>query len=239
MECPLDFFEHPGALRAPNATGSRASRPPPAGNPLSVLPRALRALVMNPPGAASRGADDSAELDLVRRLKAGSADAIGEVYDRHHEHVRAFARRLVGDAGAAEDLVHDVFVSLPRAISGFQGASSIRTFLISIAVNHARHHLRAAARRRAAMERLEVEPPGAPAPDPERCVARARLADALVRALDALPLDQRVAFVLCEVEERSSAEVAAIVGAPEGTVRTRVYHAKRKLREELSRGGFR
>lgn len=205
-----------------------------------MFSRVLNALTMSRPGGslgASREA--SGELDVVSRLKAGNAEAIGEVYDRHHEHVRAFARRLVGDATAAEDLVHDVFVSLPRAIGGFQGASSIRTFLLSIAVNHARHHLRAAARRRAAMERLKAEPPEPPAPDPERCVTRVRLADALVRALDALPLDQRAAFVLCEVEERSSTEAAEILGAPEGTVRTRVFHAKRKLREELSRGGFR
>ena len=196
---------------------------------------------MTPPGAASddRGREETGEQLLVRRLQAGSAEAIGEVYDRHHRHVRAFAQRLVGDAAAAEDLVHDVFVSLPQAIGRFQGASSLRTFLIAIAVNHARHHLRAAARRRAAMERFGEEPIGPGEPDPEHHLARARLAQALSRALDALPLDQRVAFVLCEVEERSSREVAEIVDAPEGTVRTRVFHARRKLREELERGGFR
>ena len=52
----------------------------------------------------------------------------------------------------------------------------------------------------------------------------------LTRALDDLPLDQRVAFVLCEVEERTSREVAEIVGVPEATVRTRLFHAKKKLR---------
>lgn len=203
--------------------------------------RVLRTLLMMPPGLLSGDRDDgeTPEAALVRRLKAGSPEAIGEAYDLHHEHVRAFARRLVGDADTAEDLVHEVFVSLPQAVARFQAASSLRTFLISIAVNHARHHLRAAARRRAAMERLSLEPPpGAPA-DPERCAAQARLADALVRALDRLPLEQRVAFVLCEVEERSSREVAEIVGAPEATIRTRVYHARRKLREDLERGGFR
>ncbi|MEZ4300145.1 MAG: RNA polymerase sigma factor [Polyangiaceae bacterium] len=189
--------------------------------------------------SADRPQGPPAEADLVRRLKAGSPDAIAEAYDLHHEHLRAFARRFVGDPTAAEDLVHEVFVSLPSAITRFQGASSIRTFLVAIAVNHARHHLRAAARRRAAMERLSLEPPRPPGADPEQGTERARLAEALVRALDTLPIDQRAAFVLCEVEERSSQEVAAIVGAPEATVRTRVYHARQKLRKELSRGGFR
>jgi RNA polymerase sigma-70 factor (ECF subfamily) len=178
-------------------------------------------------------------MALVRRLRAGSPEAIGEVYDCHHGYVRAFAQRLVGDAATAEDLVHDVFVALPGAIGRFEGASSLRTFLISIAVNHARHSLRSAARRRAAMERLSLEPAGSSDADPERATSRAALAEALVRALDKLPVDQRVAFVLCEVEERPAREVAEIVGAPEGTVRTRVFHAKKKLREELERGGFR
>lgn len=184
---------------------------------------------------SSRPAGDTL---LVERLRRGELDAVGEVYDRHHAAVRAFARRLVGDEHAAEDLLHEVFVSLPAAMKRFQGGSSLRTFLVSIAVNHARHHLRGAARRRAAMDRLALEPPQSP-PDPERQADRASLARALDRALDALPLDQRVAFVLCEVEERTSREAAEITGAPEATVRTRLHHARLKLRAALEKEGFR
>jgi RNA polymerase sigma-70 factor (ECF subfamily) len=80
------------------------------------------------------------------------------------------------------------------------------------------------------------EHPGALSPPtPEEDVVRKRLAMALSRALDELPVDQRVAFVLCEVEERSSGEVSAIVEAPEATVRTRLFHARRKLRELLTK----
>ena len=142
-----------------------------------------------------------------------------------------------GDPAAAEDLVHEVFVTLPRAIRRYRGDSTLRTFLVSIAVNHARHHLRGAMRRRAAMDRLALEPP-ATAGDPEQAARQQELAAALTRALDALPLDQRVAFVLCEVEERTSREVAEIVGAPEATVRTRVFHARRKLRASLEQAGI-
>src|SRR3954463_3402369 len=89
--------------------------------------------------------DDSTEhSSIIARLQRGEADAIGEVYDTHQAAVHAFARRLVGDPAAAQDLVHEVFVTLPKAIGRFRGESSLRTFLISVAVNHARHHLRAA-----------------------------------------------------------------------------------------------
>jgi RNA polymerase sigma-70 factor (ECF subfamily) len=182
----------------------------------------------------------TAESALVERLQRGDVAAVGEAYDQHHAAVRGFARRLVGEDAAAEDLVHEVFVTLPRAIQRFHSESSLCTFLVAIAVNHARHHLRAASRRRVALERFAQEPEArAPAPDPEQHAARASLARALSRALDTLPLDQRVVFVLCEVEERTSAEAAAIVGAPEATVRTRLFHARRKLRVELERDGIR
>jgi RNA polymerase sigma-70 factor (ECF subfamily) len=179
------------------------------------------------------------QSDLVARLAFGDRSAVAEAYDAHHGAVRAFAKRLVGEVAAAEDLVHEVFVTLPQAIRGYRGEASLRTFLISVAVNHARHHVRAAARRRYAMERYEREPGKASGADPERSTSERELARVLERCLDSLPLDQRVAFVLCEVEERSSTEVAAIVSAPEGTVRTRLFHAKKKLRALLEQEGVR
>lgn len=178
------------------------------------------------------------EGDFVARLTLGDRAAVAEAYDAHHSAVRAFAKRLVGETAAAEDLVHEVFVVLPRAIKSYRGDASLRTFLISVAVNHARHHVRAAARRRYAMERYEREPSRGTS-DPEQVTGQRELAQVLERCLDALPLDQRVAFVLCEVEERSSTEVARIVGAPEGTVRTRLFHAKKKLRGLLEEEGVR
>lgn len=190
-----------------------------------VMPVSVRSLDLR----ASPGAPD-----LLDRLQAAEPAALGEVYDAHHGAVRAFARRLVGDEASAEDLVHDVFVTLPKAVRRFRGDSSLRTFLISIAVNHSRHHLRAAARRRAAMDRLAAEPERAPSPDPEASARRLALARALTRALDRLPLDQRVAFVLCEVEGHTSVEAAKIVGKNENTIRTRLFHAKKKLRGWLS-----
>jgi RNA polymerase sigma-70 factor (ECF subfamily) len=180
----------------------------------------------------------SQEDELIDRLREGDPAAVGEAYDRYNGIVRSFAKRLVGEAFAAEDLVHEVFVSLPRAIRRFRGESQLRTFLVSIAVNHARHHVRGAARRRSAMDRLAQEPDHSASSTPEQDVRRKELAQALTRALDQLPLDQRVAFVLCEVEERTSGEAAEITGSPEATIRTRLFHAKKKLRAALEAEGL-
>jgi RNA polymerase sigma-70 factor (ECF subfamily) len=177
---------------------------------------------------------ESPDSDLVARLRAGERAAVEEAYVAHHAAIRGFARRLVGDAAAAEDIVHEAFVALPRAIRRFRGDGSLRAFLIGVAANHSRRHVRSAMRRRKATERLaaheDTKPRSIDATD--QLITR-QLADKLWAALDELPIDQRVVFVLCEAEQRSSVEVAGIVGAPEGTVRTRLFHAKRKLREKL------
>jgi RNA polymerase sigma-70 factor, ECF subfamily len=175
---------------------------------------------------------------LVQRVCAGEPAALAELYDAHAAPLLAFARRLVGEPSAAEDLVHEVFMAAPRVLVRFQGQASLRTFLTAVAINHARHHVRSAARRRAASDRLAREPEGE-VRTPEEAVHREHLARALNEALDALPLDQRVAFVLCEVEGRTSREAAELVDAPEATVRTRLFHAKRKLRATLTERGIR
>jgi RNA polymerase sigma-70 factor (ECF subfamily) len=186
-------------------------------------------LVMPTVGEAAAG-----DTDLVARLRAGERAAIEEAYIAHHAAIRGFARRLVGDTASAEDVVHETFVALPRAIRRFRGEGSLRAFLIGVAANHSRRHVRSAMRRRRATERLAASEQLRPRTvDATGELINRQLAGKLWAALDELPLDQRIVFVLCEAEQRTSVEVAGIVGAPEGTVRTRLFHAKRKLRAML------
>jgi RNA polymerase sigma-70 factor (ECF subfamily) len=111
--------------------------------------------------------------------------------------------------------------------------------LIGVAVNHGRRHVRNAARRRAILEQAHRDSAPPSSPTPERQLETQAFLAILDRALDELPIEQRVAFVLCDVEERSSAEVSQIVGAPEATVRTRLRQARLKLREVLEAEGLR
>jgi len=174
-----------------------------------------------------------AEDELVARIRAHDVHALASVYDAHHVALRMFARRPVGEATIAEDLVPDTFVALPAAIRRFRGGSALRTFVMGIAVNRARKYIRAACRRRAAYERHAAQPAPADAPSPDALLERRQLADALHRALDTLPTDQRIAFVLCEIDELTSKVAAGIVGCPEETIRTRLFHARKKLRAHL------
>jgi RNA polymerase sigma-70 factor (ECF subfamily) len=176
------------------------------------------------------------EEAFLGRVRKGDLEAIALAYDAHHAALCSFAKRLLGDDHAAEDLVQDVFLVLPSIAHRLDDTCSLRSFLLGIAANRARHHRRSSRRRVLFAERLKREP--SPAPEnPEHLSERLRLATALARALDAIPFDHRVTFVLREIEGYSAREVALSLKIPEATVRTRVFHARQKLRALLCADG--
>lgn len=189
--------------------------------------RVLRRVRAVPADAGS----DRAAL-VIDEARAGSTAAVAALYDAHHSRVRQLARRLLGDDAAAEDLVQEIFEHLPRALRRFRGGASIETLLFAMVVNRTRQHLRGAIRRRRMLERLAREP-NAPARGGADDLTTRLLAAQIVGALDRLPVAQRVAFVLCEVQELTSTEAAALASVPEATIRTRLFHARRRLRELL------
>ncbi len=181
-------------------------------------------------------APDSAG-DWVAQLTRGEGAGLRIAYQQHHQILRAFSTRLLGDEQAAEDLVQEVFLCLPRAIHQFRRESKVESFLLGLAANKAKHHVRAAARRRAAMARYaEHDEPSLPATDEE--VARRQLADKLHDALETLSLEQRSAFVLCAIEERNATEVAQILSCPPSTVRDRLSRARARLEQWARKEGL-
>jgi RNA polymerase sigma-70 factor (ECF subfamily) len=178
-------------------------------------------------------AEGPTEAAIVDGLRDGRLDALAAAFDRWHVRVRVLARRLLSDPASAEDVVQDVFASLLRAMRGFRGEVDVETFILAIAVKQSRRHQRAAARRRQALDRLARED-RLTRPDPEQATYRRELARRLETALDRLPGAQREAFVLCEVEELSSPRACLIASVPEATMRTRLFYARRRLRELLA-----
>jgi RNA polymerase sigma-70 factor (ECF subfamily) len=174
---------------------------------------------------------DDAHLAIAR----GDVQALRDAYREHHEAVRAFSRRLLGSDADAEEIVQEVFVDLPRAVRNFRGDCSFSTFVIAVAVNHARHFMRAAGRRRAAHARFADEQrTGNMAPAADEAALREELAERLLRAMSQLSDEQRLAFVLSDVEDRNSSEVARILDIPASTVRSRLAAARDTLRSLLS-----
>jgi len=190
----------------------------------------MQSLTLSHP-AATAGAD------LVAVVAARDAAALARVYDEHQAALCSFCHRLLGEREAAEDLVHDVFVRLPELIHKLEAGRSLRAFLLAIAANRAKHHVRSAARRRKLAERFAREPNTSPA-QPDRGAEQRWLASRIALALDQLPHEQRVTFVLAELEGQDAAAIASILSIPEATARTRLFHARRKLKAILSAWGL-
>ena len=186
-------------------------------------------------GRSGAPAGAAAEPDFVERVRKRELDAIAAAYDAHHEALCSFAKRLLGDDHAAEDLVQDVFVVLPELVHRLAPPATMRSFLLGIAANRAKHHVRSRSRRQKFAARLEHEPTRE-VETPERLSERRYLAVLLARALDTLPLDHRTTFVLKEIEGYSAKEAADILEIPEATVRTRLFHARARLRAFLDGG---
>ena len=174
---------------------------------------------------------------FVLRLQRGEPEAIRSLYWEHHAALRTLGRHLLGNANDAEDLLHEVFLVLPRALRKYRGDCSLRTFLSAITVKRAGKLKRMLNRYRRNLGFLEAPEP-APRYDehhPEQAVERRELSACLAKELDRLPFAQRAVVVLCLVEERPAGEAARILGISDATVRTRLFYGRRQLRLRLRR----
>jgi len=175
-------------------------------------------------------ADEKATADAaaVARVAAGDAVALRELYDRYSRVVYSFAYRLTADPGLAEECVQDVFVALWRRAGDFDpNRAKLTTWLFVVARNRAIELGRQKARR--PEPRHEIEPVGF-APDPADLVAVADEAQRVAEAVAELPEDQLEVLRLAYFDGLSHAEIAAVIGAPLGTVKGRVRLALQRLR---------
>lgn len=175
------------------------------------------------------------ELSLGSRVRAGDPDAFGELFNDGAQAVYRYAAGLTGDRSAAEDVVSLTFLEAWRLRDRVRpDARSLRPWLLAIAVNVVRNQARAARRHEAALSRLPAPPRGWPDFADEvstRLDDQGRLA-AVRAAVRGLPVRERDVLI-CVWSGLDSAEAAVALGVPEGTVRTRLARARRRLRQAL------
>lgn len=144
--------------------------------------------------------------------------------------MRRACRAVTGDEHDADDAAQDAFLSALDRIETYDPKRPFGPWLMRIATNAAIDLLRRrAVRRTELLDESLAAASGSPARDAEQAELRQRLAAALAR----LPERQRVAVTLFDLEGYAHAEIADILKIPEGTVRSDVFHARRKLRESL------
>ncbi|HCF85778.1 MAG TPA: RNA polymerase subunit sigma-24, partial [Ktedonobacter sp.] len=168
---------------------------------------------------AKRMRDD--EASLIDRSQRGDVNAFNELVLHYQQTTYGVVYRMIGDADIAADVTQDAFIAAFRAIQSFHGGSSFRAWLLRIASNMACDHWRRTQRH--PVESLEVltdedEPHAASAlsalvetgqeANPEAYVLSQELQELIQRGLQELPLDQRVAVVLCDIEGLSYEEIS-------------------------------
>jgi RNA polymerase sigma-70 factor (ECF subfamily) len=171
---------------------------------------------------------------IVLRCRRGEEPAFEELIDRWERPLFYYIRRLVDSEEEAWDVLQDTWLSVIRGIRQLREPAALPAWLYRIARNTAVSHLRKTPR----FESLSTDEGEEDVPDDTPNVAVSELqAEDVHRALRTLSLPHREVLTLRFLEDFSLAEIGEITGAPLGTVKSRLFHAKRALREAVETGG--
>jgi RNA polymerase sigma-70 factor, ECF subfamily len=204
---------------------------------LNVSVRPQRAAVAAVAAPAATARETSSDEILLEQIAAGSKPAMHALFVRHRTYVYRWLLRFVSNETIAEDLLSEVFLDVWRQAGRFQRCSSVSTWLMSIA----RHKALSARRRRTERAELDekIEATVAdPTNDPEVALQVKTRGEVLRQALTRLSREHREVIDLVYYHEKSVDEVAKILGLPPGTVKTRMFYARKKLAEFVNGGSL-
>ena len=182
------------------------------------------------------------ELDheLVRRVQAGDSTAFDLLVRKYQHRIVGLIGRYIADWSECQDVAQETFLRAYRALANFRGDAQFYTWLHRIAVNTAKNHL-VSQKRRPPTDDIDVEDAEQYASGlrlrdndtPERELMRQQLEQTVMRAVEALPEELRVAITLREVDGLSYEEIAKKMDCPIGTVRSRIFRAREAIDQEM------
>jgi len=185
------------------------------------------------------------EAAFVAELRAGSEEAFVQLLGIYQHSVFNLAWHIVADSTDASDVLQDVFVKVFKGIKGFNGDSSLRTWIYRIAVHEALNHRRSWIRRhwREPFSMDDTELPSAAAAaqaaasegTPYQVLEQAERQEVVRRALASLAPPYRAVVALREIEGLPYDEIAQVLGLAEGTVKSRLLRGRELLRRKLAK----
>lgn len=198
-----------------------------------------RTLVTSP----ERQQEADADLEIVRKVQAGDVAAFDSLIRKYRERLFGVVYNLTSNREDTADLVQDAFIKAFQSINRFQGQSAFFTWLYKIAVNTTLSHLRKN-RLRAffSLEKIQEDDPSTKVladltdhAGADREAYLRELQEKLNEAMQKLSINHRTVITLFEIDGLSHAEIAAVMGCSEGTVRSRLHYAKQFLQGELNK----
>lgn len=187
--------------------------------------------------ASSRPPSVQATSDqtLIGLIAKGDKDAMRLLFARHHLRVFRFLTRIVKNEETAEDLLNEVFLDVWRGARGFEARSQVTTWMLGIA----RYKALSALRQRSfvSLDEEVAEAFEDPADDPEVAMQKTDRGAVLRACLQQLSSAHRQVIDLVYYHEQSIEEIARIIGVPQNTVKTRVFHARKRIAELMAARG--
>ena len=188
--------------------------------------------------------DRLVDQELVERVQAGDKRAFDLLVLKYQRKVQRLVSRFVRDSGEVDDVVQEAFIKAYRALPSFRGDAAFYTWIYRIAINCAKNYLASPARRIVPasdlmseddedMESFERNDGLHDVATPDAEYASKQIAEAVNRAMAALPDDLRTAVTLREIEGLSYEEIAEAMECPIGTVRSRIFRAREAIATEL------
>lgn len=184
--------------------------------------------------------DQEFDQDLVRRVQQGDSTAFDALVRKYQHRVVGLIGRYISDWSECQDVAQDAFMRAYRALPNFRGDAQFYTWLHRIAVNTAKNHLVSQNRRPPTAdidvgdaEQFDTGIRLRDTDTPERELMRQEVEQAVMRVVEGLPEDLRVAISLREVDGLSYDEIAQQMACPIGTVRSRIFRAREAIDQEL------
>ena len=177
---------------------------------------------------------ESSDSELLAAVRAGDARALESLLMRHQQRIYRFGVKMCRDPEDASDVLQETLLAMARSVKDFRGASSISTWLYTIArsfcIKKRRHSKFEPPRHESIEARPELPDPGR---SPEEETARREIERALEEAIADLDPEQREVLVLRDVEGLTAPEVAEVLGISVGAVKTRLHRARLALRHRI------
>lgn len=175
---------------------------------------------------------------LLRRACKGGVQAFEELMQSHESRIYAIALRMMGNREDAQDCAQEAMVRIYRAMGSFKGQSALATWIYRITMNTCLDELRRRKARKVTSLDSLVDNGWSPTDTgdtPEEHGLRVEKQNALNQAIQSLPDDMRAAIILRDVKGYSYDEIASILDANVGTIKSRISRGREKLREILSK----